>query len=510
MKNPSMKDVLATQSQVKAELIQVKVENLQLKQLVTKLEEANANLKQKLFGSSSEKAPRVKGAPRTRKPSGIVRDNHGRSPIEAELPRVDEVVDVEEVMRPGMDLFATEVRELLTWRCGYWYVRRLLLRKYAIKGEPDVGVVGATMPSIGVERGKFDSSVAARLIHGKYTLHLPVHRQLEDFASEGVVIANQTAIGHMMRCAVVLRPLGLLLQSLINRRTAKHSDDTPVDQLDPGGGTGKSLTARIWCNYSDCDGPPLVSFIASDGRTKEDAATAIGSFGGYIHADACPSHDQLFLPRQDGGPVAKEVACMAHVRRKFYEARESLGKKQTEKILKIIARLYAIEADIRSKYKAAAALATTPAMWQEAANLRHDYRLRKGAAALIDDLLSLVDAVLKDQPPGSAVHRAAVYAGNLRLQLRVYLDDGRLEIDNNNAENTLRRVAIGRKNWLFFGSEIGAAAGALFMTLAANCKLHDVDFFDYIQDVLPRIAAAGTELEQHLPHKWQPLPVSAG
>jgi transposase len=513
----------AEKAKAEAEKAKAEAETAQLRQLVQRHEESIAALRHRIYGSSSEKgSPEAAeaetkaagAAPRARKGTG--RHNHGRGPIPENLETEEIEVDVEPVMRPGLVKIGEDIREVVVWVKGHWVRRRYHLAKYANPQHPSDGVVCAEMPALGVERGKFDPSVAARLAHGKYVLHLPVNRQCQQFAREGFPLPLQTAVGHLIRASEVLVPLAERILSQLRLRMILHFDDTPVDMLehdqvdadapeDPG--KRRCRTARIWALFSDSDGPALAGFVATPGRSAADVKTALGALrASYIQADALSSHDFVFAPREDGGPSPKEIACLAHVRRKFKEAEKAAGAKHSAKILKLIARLYAIEEEIRPKYKAAAAASLDEADWQAAANLRRDYRIRKGAGKLLDEVLSEVDTVLASQVPGSLVHKAATYAGNLRVQLKTYLKDGRLEIDNNKAENSLRRVGLGRNNWLFFGSETGAEAAAVWITLAACCGLHQVDFEAYLTDVLPRMVDHDPErLEELLPHNWKPL-----
>jgi transposase len=496
-----------------AENEKLKTDNERLQRRIGQQQEIIAGLQKQIFGSTSEKEKKGKGSP-GRKPKGTGRHEHGRGPINQNLPQDELIIDVDPVMRPGLSLIGEEIHYRYRWIKGHWRVTRIVLLKYANPDKPQDGVVCATMPSLGMARSLFDSSFAARLIYNKYILHLPINRQMQQFDSEGLSIPYQTAVGHAMRVAILFRPLINCLYKEICASPAVHADDTPVDMLDPdnerGPGKKQCRTARIWTIVSDCNGPRLVIFIATGSRSKDDAWKVLGKLKAqYIHADACASHDCLFAPREDGTPAPQECACYAHVRRKFFEASESAGKQHTATILKIIGRLYAIEDEIRPQYQAAAAAADTPQQWQAAADLRRDYRLNQGAKALIDKLLVEIDAVLAKQVPGTLVHQAATYAANLRLQLFTYLEHGCLEIDNNKAENALRSVAVGRDNWLFFGSELGAEAGAIFMTLAANCKIHGINLDDYIRDVLPRLKNHPPErLHELLPHNWKPSPTS--
>jgi transposase len=496
--NATLKAELAARD---ASLLTLQLAHTQLETVVALQDEHIASLTKELFGKSSEKAkspPLPPAIPKVKKG----RHEHGRKPIPDHLPRVEEIHDVPPEIRPGMVQIGANRREILAWAPGYWYVRVIITPVYALPGEPKAGIVTAEVPELGIDRTKYDVTVAARLAAGKFVQHLPVYRQVQQFKREGVTIPNQSAVGQLALAADILKNLYVLLLALIRKRPTAHFDDTGVNKLDPG--RGKVVRSFLWVIKSITDGPPLVAFIPTPGRGSADARTALGDFVGHLHADACPSHDQIFVAPEIGPAKVTEGGCMAHSRRKFNDAQAVAGKKLADAAIATIQKLYVIEAGCRPALLAATAKAKAQSEWDAAYDVRKQYRLDKGANALIDQLYATVDLILKDAIPGSKIYQAAKYTDNLRTQLRSYLDNGRYEIDNNTAENAIRPVALGRANWLFFGSDNGALSGAIHMTFAAMCKLHDIDLYEYYCDVLPRIQTyPASRVHDLLPHNWR-------
>jgi len=232
-------------------------------------------------------------------------------------------------------------------------------------------------------------------------------------------------------------------------------------------------------------GPPLVVYVFSIDRSKKRPLEYLEGYQGYIHADAYSGYDELF--KREG---IIEVGCWAHARRKFDEAASSRPKEATD-ILSRIARLYhEVETPCAD-------------MTPEA---RCKFR-QMHAAPLLAGIFENIQELKSQAIPSEPLHKAIDYALNQSEALCRYIEDGRLRPDNNTAENAMRPVALGRKNWLFVGSERGGRAAALFMSLVKSCKDLDINPWEYFDDMLRRIMSHPvSRLRELLPDVWKPLP----
>jgi hypothetical protein len=250
---------------------------------------------------------------------------------------------------------------------------------------------------------------------------------------------------------------------------AIHADDTPVNVLAPG--TGKTKTGRLWVYLRDerdwaGDNHPAAFYKFTPDRKGRWPREHLKDFTGWLHADGYAGFEDLYRRGQ-----VKEVACLAHIRRKFFDIHLAQGSGISKEALERIAELYAIEASIRG----------------DPPERRRSVR-QKHAAPLIDDLEAWLQAQLT-QISGKSALAGAIRYGLTRLKrLRPYLNDGRLSIDNNAAERGMRSIAIGRKNYLFMGSDSGGRSAAIAYTLIETAKLNGVDPQAWLTDVLARIA----------------------
>ena len=271
-----------------------------------------------------------------------------------------------------------------------------------------------------------------------------------------------------------MRPLVDAIAAHVMAAEKLHADDTPVPVLDPG--RGRTRTGRLWVYLRDdrpCAGPapPAVLYRYSPDRKGEHPRAHLGSFRGLLQADGYAGFDDLYEAKKGRPPAVVEVACWAHVRRKFYDVHQATRSPMAEDLLKRIGRLFAVEDEAR----------------ELPAERRRRIRQEK-APPLIDELAAALDAMLPKLPGKSELAAAIRYARNHRTALRRYLDDGRLEIDNNAAERQIRPLALGRKNYLFAGSDAGGERAAALYTLVETAKLNRLDPEAWLRDVLTRIA----------------------
>lgn len=417
--------------------------------------------------------------------------HHGRVPIPEHLERVEILLDIpeEEKVCPEtgepLKVITIEVSEKLEYRPGKLIVNVYKRPQYALPERPDSfgGVIAAPMPDHPIAKCKGDVGLLAHLVVGKFADHLPLYRQDGIFEREGVTIPRATQSSWLMQVYESVKPLEDALRRAIFESDVLFTDDTPIPLQVKG--DGKLKKARLWVYVRGGTGPPLTAYDFSIDRSKKRPLDFLDGYRGYVHADAYSGYDELF--RKEG---IIEVGCWAHARRKFDEAATSRPKEATD-VLARIARLYhEVE---------------TPC-----ADMETDERLRfrqEHAAPLLDGIFENLVELRRQTTPAEPLRKAIDYALNQRKALCRYLEDGRLRPDNNIAENAMRPVALGRKNWLFVGSERGGRAAALFMGLVKSCKDCDINPWEYFDDMLRRIMSHPvTRLRELLPDQWKPLP----
>ena len=303
----------------------------------------------------------------------------------------------------------------------------------------------------------------------KYGDHLPLYRQAQIYAREGVELDRSTLADWVGASAALLVPLIEALGEHVLGGYTLHADDTPVPVLAPG--TGKTKSGRLWTYVRDerpwgGGATPAVLFCYSPDRKGEHPSAHLRSFSGVLHADGYAGFDQLYR----AGKIS-EAACWAHVRRKFFDIHAANGSPIAAQVLERIGALYAVEADIGG----------------QAPEQRCAQRQAR-AGPLLEQLREWLQAHLAKLSKKSELAIAIRYALTRWSALTRYCDDGRIEIDNNAAERALRAVALGRKNYLFVGADSGGERAAAIYSLIGTAKLNDLDPQAYLRFVLEHIA----------------------
>jgi transposase len=402
----------------------------------------------------------------------------GRRPLPAHLPRRRVEIDISDAEKQcpcgqTRTRIGEDISEKLDYEPASFVVIETVRPKYACPGCHE-GVVEAPSPPQAVEKSLAGEGLLAHVVVSKYVDHLPLHRLEGIFARERVDLPRSTLCGWVAEVATALTPIAEQLRREITATDYLQTDDTSITVLDERGG---SFKGRLW-TYLD----PLahqVVFDATPTHEGDGPAAFLAPFQGVLQADAYSGYDALY---QSGRVI--EIGCWAHVRRGFVEA--FMIDTTAALMIALIQQLYQVE--------------------QAAADLDPDARraLRQEQSA---PLLVKIDAerqalartVLPKSPLGEAVR----YLTNQWAALQRFVDDGRLAIDNNRAENMLRIVAVGRKNWLFAGSFEGARRAALLYSIVQSCKLVDVAPFPYLKDVLLRLATHPHRLiDQLTPRRW--------
>lgn len=334
-------------------------------------------------------------------------------------------------------------------------------------------IVQSAAPSRPIARGMAGPALLAHVLVSKYCDHLPLYRQSEIYARSGVDLERSTLADWVGQCSALLRPLIDSLSTYVLAAHKLHADDTPVPVLMPGRGTTRQ--GRLWSYVRD-DRPagshdaPAVWFAYSADRKGVHPRAHLNRFKGILQADGYAGFDRLYNEADADHPI-KEAACWAHVRRKFYDIHVATQSPLALEALNRIADLYAIEAQIRG---------SPPHVRQQARIDRARPKLQALHAWFIAQLASLSKK--------SDLAGAIRYALTRWRALTRYCEDGRIEIDNNAAERSLRTVALGRKNYLFAGSDAGGERGAAIYSLLGTAKLNGIDPEAYLRYVLTHIA----------------------
>jgi hypothetical protein len=342
----------------------------------------------------------------------------------------------------------------------------------------------------------------AAVIVGKYTDHMPLNRMEKSLARHGIDISRSTMCDWMAACADALRPLyDLMVQQVLGSKVI-HTDDTPVDVLDKK--LKQARTGRLWHYGGDGDHPHDV-FDYTPSRSRDGPMQFLKDWGKdevrYLQADAFGGYDGIYAGKAGGRVI--EVACWSHARRKFHEARNS-DHARSAQALAYIRLLYDVESQARERFDAQkqggggpCSLALIRLELRRAMSVP---RLAQFKAWLQSQQIANGGAVLPKSPMGAAI----TYALNQWEALCVYCTDGDLNIDNNVSERALRRIAVGRNNWMFCGSDNGGQTAAILFSFIATCERHTVNPFEYLRDVLDRIAETPlSKLAELLPHRWK-------
>jgi transposase len=486
------------------ELVRVLVNDVQAKSLrIAQLEARIARLRRLQFGQSSEKLTSEieqlelaldelhedDGAQTAERPAAVqaVLEKPARRPLPAHLPR-DEAVHEPPAACPScggeMRRLGEDVSEVLEYVPASFRVIRHVRPKVSCRDCETIAQAPA--PSLPIERGRAGAGLLAHVLVAKYADHLPLYRQSGIYAREGVEIERSTLADWVGRSTALLEPLVAALRQDILSSAVLHGDDIPVPVLAPG--LGKTKTGRLWAYVRDerpHDGrcPAGAVFFYSPDRKGEHPRDHLKGFTGVLHADGYAGFNAIF----EVGRVT-EAACWAHVRRKFFDIHISQGSPVALQALERISALYAIEEQIR--------------------RLPPDERQRlrqEKARPLLDELKTWLEGTARRLSAKSELASAMRYALGRWLALTRYLDDGRLEIDNNTVERALRGVALGRKNYLFAGSDEGGKRAAAIYSLIETAKLNGLDPEAYLRDVLARIADHPiNRIAELLPWRWIP------
>jgi transposase len=421
-------------------------------------------------------------------PTTTVREHarrNGRRKLPENLPRirVEHDLEAEERSCPccGTERrkIGEETSEQLEYEPAKMHVIEHARMKYACP-KCEGQIVVAPKARQAIEKCLAAPGLLAQVAVSKYTDHMPLHRLERVFKRHGVEISRSTMSDWMRLCAEVLEPLQSLMRREVLASAVVHTDDTPVPVQDKG--RGKTKQGRFWVYVGD-EAHRYAVFDYTPDRSRDGPMRWLKGFEGYLQADAYAGYDVLYA----NGKVV-EVACWAHARRKFFDARLT-DPGRCHQAMAWIKRLYEVERKAKE-----AGLSTAE---RRDARQLHSVPLLEQFKAWLDEQS---DDVLPKSPTAQAIH----YVRSRWAAFTRYTEAGILAIDNNISENALRAVALGRKNWLFAGSDRGGRTAALMFSLFASCKLHEVEPWTWLRDVLRRIPeVTANELPELLPDRWQ-------
>src|SRR6266481_5763073 len=405
----------------------------------------------------------------------------GRQPLPRHLKRERIVHDLGnaerhcEVCAQDLRLIGEESSERYEYIPAQLTVIEDVCKKYACA----CTVRTATKPPQPIEKSTAGASLLAQVIVGKLVDHLPLHRQEKIFERHGVEISRKTMGGWLAQCADLLKPLYRSAKEVLFQSKVIGTDDTSVKVLDVK--LPFARTGRIWPYSGDAD-HPVILYDYTATRERAGPEEFLKGYRGYLQADAYSGYDAFF---KDPARGLIEVGCWAHARRYFHRALES-DQSRMGPALSLIAQLYRVEKEARSLTV------------EDRLRLRQ-IQSRRILEKLRDYLAEIQAEVLPKSPEGRAVR----YTLKNWTALTRYCEDGDLQIDNNATERAIRGVAVGRNNWVFFGSDEGGKTAAVLRSFVASCERVGVDPFVWLKDTLSRIADHPiTRIAKLLPHNW--------
>jgi transposase len=408
------------------------------------------------------------------------------------LPREDVAIDIDERVCPccggALHLIGETVSEMLDFVPARLRVLRIRRPKYGCRACGTIHQAAA--PERPIAKGLASPGLLAHVLVSKYCDHMPLYRQSQIFARNGVEIERSTLANWVGGACWWLEPLQARLAVHVFGSGKIFADDTPIPVLDPG--RGRTKTGRLWvytCDDRPWGGPdpPAAVYFYSPDRKSERPASHLERFHGVLQVDGYAGFERLTAR----GDIVL-AACWAHTRRKFFDVHEATGSPIAAEALRRIAELYAIETSIRGR----------------TAGERRSVRNTQ-SRPLVEAMKPWLETQLGRIPGRGGLADAIRYTLSRWPTLCHFLDDGRIELDNNSVERAIRPVALGRKNHLFAGSDGGAERWAIVCSLIASAKLNDVEPFTYLKDILQRMTEGHpmSRIDELLPWNWPKMPV---
>lgn len=426
--------------------------------------------------------------PESASPKSPARKGHGRRPIPESVERRTVIHDLSPAEKRCPHCGREQRYIGDECACQYEYVPARLIavehvqKKYACVCLEST-VITAPKPSAPIEKGLAAPSLLSHLITSKYLDHVPLHRQEGILARQGIAYPRSTMWEQIRACGLLMTPLYEAAVKEVLASRILGTDDTPVKVLDPT--RTKARTGNVWTYVGD-DAHPLIAYDYTPGRARAGPDAFLKDYSGHLQADALAVYDELYNPRRP--KLIWELGCWAHARRYFVEAQE------TSPALAVIAVahikvLYDIEKDAGKRQLRGEALVA----WRQ-----------EHTVPVLDAFYTWLRSQLGLLLPKSPIATAVNYTLSNWKALCRYIEDGDFVLDNNRSERALRGIAVGRHNWLFFGSDCGGRIAAIMLTLLKSAQRNGINPFDYLTDVLTRIADyPRSKVADLLPHHWK-------
>jgi len=417
--------------------------------------------------------------------------NHkGRNPLPKDLPRkIIEIEPPEEekvcpVCNNEKQRIGSEETEKLEYVPASFYVKKYVRYKYACK-ECESHISIGQLPAMAIDKGIAGEGLLAHIITSKYCDHNPLNRLEGILKRHGVDINVSTMCDWVGKSADLLAPLVKRMHAKILQSPKINTDDTPIP-VKSKKRRGSTYNGYLWVYVGKKHN---VVFDFTPTRSREGPLKFLDKYSGYVQADAYSGYDEFFRKSD-----ATEVGCNAHARRKFDYALDT-DPVRAARLLVLWGRLYDIERKAKDENYSSAQLLEAR---------------QKQAKPILAEIKAVLDEYKNQVLPKSPIGKAITYSLNQWDALNRYVDDPMLEIDNNLSERILRMVVIGRKNYMFAGSEAGAWRAAIIYSLVASCKLNDIDPFRYFRDVLARVSThPAAKIDELLPSEWKKLNAEA-
>jgi len=477
-----------------------KAQNEQLKQEVEQLKSQVKEFQRLIFGSKSERfvssipsdiqidlfagAPTKNEEPLkqqqisyTRNLSSKKKQKPIRSQLPAHLPRIEEIIEPQ-VIVPGSKKIGEEVTEILEYNPANIYVRKIIRPKYALAD--NAKIIIADLPSLPLPRSNAGASMLAYIAVSKFIDHLPFYRQIQMFKRQKLYISQSTMSDWFSSMCKVLELLYQELQKEVLENTDYlQADESPIGVQDSHK-KGTLHNGYMWLFRNPKN--KLVLFTYNKGRSREAPEKILANFTGTLQTDGYKVYQVL----RTQGEITL-MGCMAHARR-YFEKALSNDKQRAEYVLELMQQLYVIERKAKERQV-------------------NDATKRRYRQLYAKPILEKLELWMKEASfkvlPKSAIGKAIAYTQNLYPSLKRYIQDGKYEIDNNNIENAVRPLALGRKNYLFAGSHQSAQNIAMMYSFFASCKANEVNPFHWLKDVLTKMPDQKVEnIKQFLPNYW--------
>lgn len=484
-------------------ILHLRQENEKLAQINVELREKNAfleyelaNLKRMIFGQSRERfMPTDNGQLSLfhqearqaevekeqihytrQKAQGKAR----RLELPAHLPRHTETIEPAGLPEDAKKI-GEAITEILEYKPGKLYVQRYVRPKYVLSAEDDQEsgkIVIAGLPTLPIEQGNAGPGLLAHLLISKFVDHLPFYRQVQQFKREGVTISESTISGWFTASCKLLEPLYDVLRAQTQQATYLHADETPIP-VQGSDKQGATHTGYHWVYRASEE--RLVCFDYRKGRGREGPDAFLKTFRGALQTDGYAAYEHF-----DKRPDVTLLACWAHARR-YFEKAQHTDPARASQMLTFIQQLYAVERQAREE-----------GLSCEARFLRRQEK----TIPLLKQIEEWLRVAIQEALPRSAMGEAVAYCLRLWPRLIRYTENGHWEIDNNSVENSIRPVALGRKNYLFAGSHQAAHYAAMMYSFLGTCKMNEVEPYEWLRSTLTKIKDCKTSsLYQLLPVK---------